>query len=58
MPHHDKTRTQHGFVSMFEMPAGGLGLVWLDGRNQGKQPEDAEMALYFAQLRHGVEADR
>ena len=33
---------------MFELPAGGLGLVWLDGRNQGKQPEDAEMALYSA----------
>ncbi|HLG58272.1 MAG TPA: sialidase family protein [Vicinamibacterales bacterium] len=48
VPHHDKTRTQHGFVSMFEMPSGGLGLVWLDGRNQGKEPEDAEMALYFA----------
>jgi len=48
VPHHDKTRTQHGFVSMFDMPSGGLGLVWLDGRNQGKQPEDAEMALYFA----------
>jgi hypothetical protein len=47
VPHHDKTRTQHGFVSMFEMPSGGLGLVWLDGRNQGKQPEDAEMAMYF-----------
>jgi hypothetical protein len=48
IPHHDKTRTQHGFVSLFEMPSGGLGMVWLDGRNQGKQPEDAEMALYFA----------
>jgi hypothetical protein len=48
IPHHDNTRTQHGFVSLFEMPAGGLGLVWLDGRNQGKQPEDAEMAMYFA----------
>jgi hypothetical protein len=48
VPHHDKTRTQHGFVSLFEMPSGGLGLVWLDGRNQGKQPEDAEMAMYFA----------
>ena len=47
-PHHDNTRTQHGFASLFEMPAGGLGLVWLDGRNQGKQPEDAEMAMYFA----------
>ena len=50
IPHHDKTRTQHGFVSMFEMPTGGLGLVWLDGRNQGKQPEDAEMALYFGRF--------
>ncbi len=58
VPHHDKTRTQHGFVSLFEMPAGGLGLVWLDGRNQGKQPEDAEMAMYFASYRHGMEADR
>ena len=48
IPHHDNTRTQHGFVSLFEMPGGGLGLVWLDGRNQGKQPEDAEMAMYFA----------
>jgi BNR repeat-like domain len=48
VPHHDKTRTQHGFVSMFEMPSGGLGLVWLDGRHQGRQPEDAEMAMYFA----------
>jgi len=32
-PHHDGTVTQHGFASLFEMPAGGLGLVWLDGRS-------------------------
>ncbi len=31
-PHHDGTKTQHGFVSLFESPGGGLGLVWLDGR--------------------------
>lgn len=31
-PHHDGTETQHGFVSLFERPGGGLGLVWLDGR--------------------------
>jgi hypothetical protein len=31
-PHHDKAETQHGFVSMFHAPGGGLGLVWLDGR--------------------------
>jgi hypothetical protein len=34
-PHHDGTKSQHGFASLFEWPAGqggGLGLVWLDGR--------------------------
>ena len=37
-PHSDGTRTEHGFASLFPMPgaglgpAGGVGLVWLDGR--------------------------
>jgi hypothetical protein len=31
-PHHDKTPTEHGFASLFQMPGAGLGLVWLDGR--------------------------
>jgi hypothetical protein len=31
-PHHDGTKTQHGFASLFQVPGGGLGLVWLDGR--------------------------
>ena len=31
-PHHDGTRTEHGFASLFPMPGQGLGLVWLDGR--------------------------
>jgi len=31
-PHRDGTKTEHGFVSMFEAPGGALGLVWLDGR--------------------------
>lgn len=31
-PHHDGTKTEHGFASLMEMPGGGLGLVWLDGR--------------------------
>ncbi len=30
-PHHDRTKTQHGFASLFEVPT-GLGLVWLDAR--------------------------
>lgn len=50
-PHHDKTRTQHGFASLFEMADHSLGLVWLDGREGAKKknPEDAgQMDLYFA----------
>lgn len=31
-PHSDGTATEHGFASLFALPRGGLGLVWLDGR--------------------------
>lgn len=31
-PHHDGTKTEHGFASLFALPGGELGLVWLDGR--------------------------
>ena len=31
-PHRDGTATEHGFVSFFDTPNAGLGLVWLDGR--------------------------
>ena len=31
-PHHDRTETQHGFASLFPSAGGGLGVVWLDGR--------------------------
>ncbi len=53
-PYQDRTRTQHGFVSLFEWPeadAGaprGLGLVWLDGRDQElntSDPAGGSMAL-------------
>jgi hypothetical protein len=33
-PHHDGTMTQHGFASPYELPGGGLGLIWLDGRGK------------------------
>ena len=39
-PHHDGTKTQHGFATLFERPDGGLGLVWLDGRR-------GDMSLYY-----------
>jgi hypothetical protein len=50
-PHRDKTKTQHGFVSMFEPPSGGLGLVWLDARDQENNttdPEGGSIGLYAA----------
>lgn len=31
-PHSDRTKTEHGFASLFQMPGAGLGLAWLDGR--------------------------
>jgi hypothetical protein len=30
-PHHDGSRMQHGFASLFDT-GGGLGVIWLDGR--------------------------
>jgi hypothetical protein len=50
-PHHDKTKTQHGFVSLLELADSGLGMVWLDGRDQELNTSDplgGSMALYFA----------
>jgi hypothetical protein len=56
-PHHDRTRTQHGFASLFPWtdPGGqpGFGVVWLDGRDQElntKDPEGGSMALYYARF--------
>jgi hypothetical protein len=49
-PHSDGTTTQHGFVSMFELPGKTLGLIWLDGRDQALNQTDTEggsMGLYF-----------
>ena len=37
-PHHDGTQTEHGFASLFDSPAGGLGVVWLDGRAMRWRP--------------------
>jgi hypothetical protein len=50
-PHRDKTKTQHGFASIFELPAGGVGLVWLDARDQENNttdPEGGVVSLYAA----------
>jgi hypothetical protein len=45
-PHHDATRTQHGFASLFQAPGGGVGVVWLDGRAMSPgSPEGAYGAI-------------
>ena len=49
-PHHDGTETEHGFVSLFQAPGAGLGVVWLDGRATNPEapegsPEAGNMAL-------------
>jgi hypothetical protein len=49
-PHRDKTMTQHGFGTLFELPGHGVGLVWLDGRdmeNNTTHPEGGVMMLRF-----------
>jgi len=39
-PHHDGTKTQHAFATLFEMPGKALGLVWLDGRETVLESDD------------------
>ena len=54
-PHHDTAVAEHGFVSMFAMPAGGVGVIWLDGRaaaghaghDMGAGPSASAMELRF-----------
>lgn len=57
IPHRDGTQTEHGFVSMLELPNGKLGVVWLDGRKyastqlastHGHGAAEGEMTLRFA----------
>jgi len=64
-PHHDNTMTEHGFVSLFQAPGAGLGLVWIDGRATNPETESGDMSLrasvYDAagkQLRETVVAPR
>lgn len=58
LPHSDGTKTEHGFASLFEMPGGGLGLVWLDGRAMGAGSHDAHAAGGGAMTLHFGAFDR
>ena len=63
-PHHDGTATEHGFASLFDLPGGQFGAVWLDGRQTASAsghagPSDGHamaggaMTLRFASYDHG-----
>jgi hypothetical protein len=47
-PHHDGTMTEHGFVSLFQSPNAGLGVVWIDGRATDPEKETGDMSLRAA----------
>jgi hypothetical protein len=51
LPHTDGTKTEHGFASLSELPDGGLGLVWLDGRGMTAGAEHAGHGMGSMQLR-------
>ena len=60
-PHHDGTKTEHGFASLFQMPGAGLGLAWLDGRAMKPEsthdahgtPDRGAMTVRFATFDRG-----
>ena len=44
VPHRDKVKSEHGFVSLVPGPGGQLNAIWLDGRNAPEEGE-GDMAL-------------
>ncbi|MEQ1609376.1 MAG: sialidase family protein [Hyphomonadaceae bacterium] len=48
--HDDGLQGEHGFVSLFESPAGNLQAFWLDGRNTVEAVENPEMQLGFTTI--------
>ncbi len=47
-PHHDGTKTQHGFPSLVTTPGGGFMVLWLDGRGQDPETGHGDMTLRAA----------
>ena len=50
LPHFDKTPTEHGFVTLFP-DSGGVGLVWLDGRQMVNEYDENDPAASGMTLR-------
>ena len=49
VPHRDKTKSQHGFVSLVPAPGGRLNVIWLDGRKTNEEGE-GDMAVMHATI--------
>ncbi len=63
VPHHDGTKTEHGFASLFPL-GDGLGAIWLDGRNMKASAGHDEhggggvMTVHFARFdKHWKQVD-
>jgi hypothetical protein len=54
LPHHDGTKTEHGFASLFPM-GDGFGLVWLDPSTRGSGNAAARAGQADAHGGHGNE---
>ena len=49
--HSDRTQTEHGFVSMVPLAEGGVGVVWLDGRQMsGDGHHGGPMTVRYADV--------
>jgi hypothetical protein len=58
-PHHDGTKSQHGFATLFQAPGAGLGLIWLDGRAIDEASGRDSMSIRAATFdREGKETPR
>jgi hypothetical protein len=66
-PHRDSASGEFGFVSFFEAPGAGLGLVWLDGRRPagrtsagqpGHPAGEGGMAVRAAMVKNGVPGEQ
>jgi hypothetical protein len=56
-PNRDKTISQHGFASLFPTDAGGLGVVWLDGRATHGDEGDMQLRAALFDKAHKLLSD-
>jgi hypothetical protein len=56
-PNRDKTISQHGFASLFPTEAGGLGVVWLDGRATHGDEGDMQLRAALFDKAHKLVSD-